>query len=358
MAIKQREDRKYEVTCRNEAGESLFAVRDTEPLAEAFFILNARSLSCAVVPSLSFEGLCEWYGLHRAAAGVISAERTVQTLRLQTYPYFAGLKIGEVKLANLFNLRARMIEAGYAVVTANHVFKIVRYMYHLAHAEGRIETNHVSPEMSRPDGQVQARRLGLNVNMAPVRTPDETNYQLLRTVAPPHFRVVLDLMEDWVWFSELRALPLDCINLERRTVLIRRAHTATGIKEYPQDRWRVLALSPRTVASIRRLLFELRHGSSGMGKGREGMLLPVAMTNVHTVELAQLHAIQGDFRPDDLYCRTVVRAIARGMTAVEIGARSGRLPRGITRRFHVAFRRRASRALLAPMNANLSRLLA
>lgn len=358
MAIEKRTDGKYEVTCRNEAGNSMFAVRDSEPLAEAFFIRHARAVSCAKVPSLSYRGLCEWYGLVLADRGVASAGLTVQTLRIHTFPSWAGLKIGEVTLANLFSLRSQMLEAGYAVPTANHVLKLVRYMYHLAHCEGRIGTNPVSPEMSRPDGPVRARRLGFNTNMAPVRTPDEAGYQLLRRVAPPHLRVAFDLIEDWVRFSEIRALPLDCIDLARRTVLIRRAHTTTGLKEYPEHEWRVLALSPRTVASIRRLRFELAHGPSGMGKGREGLLLPIAITHVHPMELAQLHAIDGDFRPDDLYCRIVVRGIAKGMTAVEIGARSGRLPRGITRRFHVAFRRRAARALLGPMNANLARLLA
>jgi hypothetical protein len=359
MAINLREDGKYIVTCRDETGADRYAVRNTPADAEGYFILTAGAKSCSVVPSLSFAGLCQWYKLHRSAEGVATAKQTVRRLELHAVPLLGDVKIGKVNAGHLNRMRASMIKAGLASRTANAVFSTIRSMYYLAHCEGRIASNPVSPEMGRPHGQLLARRHNLTYRRAPVVTPDETKFQLLRSVAPAHFRVAFDLMDDWVRYSELTALPTDCTDLVDRTVLIKQSTVRGGaIVPYPKSEWRVLALSPKTVTALRRHFFEMAYGPTKVSPGREGLLFPILLHPNHPMELAHLHDIKGDFTPEAIFNRTVVAAIGRGMTAFEISRRYGRTSTTINKRYHVAFRRRNARALIEPMNANLAGLLA
>lgn len=357
MAIEQRSDGKFEVTCRDESGSSRYAVRDNRAEAEGFFIFTARKESCDVVPQLSFAGLVEWYKLVLERNQIKSVKKRHTDLINYAVPRFGHLRIGDMHMGHLNAMRADMIAKKLALETANGPFKLVRGLYHLAHCEGRIAINPVSPEMARRGGHLAARRHGAKYKPRPVKTPDEKKYQLFRTLSDPHVRAALGLIEDWVEYRELRVLDRDCIDLDRRTVLIKRFHTNEGIEDYANGDQRVLALSPRTVTALRRLFWDMPCDPELVDPGRENMLLPYDMSDERFGQLSVKHEIEGNFTPDALFCRTIVRAIDRGMSCFEVAKRSGRHPKSIMRRFHVAFRRRTARALLAPMNANLGRLL-
>lgn len=357
MAINQRKDGKFTVTCRDENGASLFAVRDTMAEAEGFFILNARASSCRVVPTMSFAGLCVWHRLEREREGVVTAD-AIYSNCLHAVAHFGDVRIGDVHLGHLSRARAAMIKNGMSNATANSIFNRVRTLYHYAHCARRIATNQVSPEKGQAFGALAARRHAAGVKRRPVKTPDETSLALLYKLAPPHLRVVINLIEDWVRFSELIVLADDCIDLELGSVLVKRAVSYEGIVDYPPEKWRMLLLSPKSVTAIRRFRFEMAAVSAQPSQGRQGMLFPFALKDKCLGAFAHLQAVRGEFAPELVYNRTVVRAIASGMSSYQISRRAGRAPVSITARFHVAFRRRAARALLVPMNVNLARLLA
>src|SRR4051812_7202010 len=101
MAIEQRNDGKFTVTCRDETGASRFAVRDTRPLAEGFFIFTASAKSCGMVPRLSFAGLVEWYLLHGTHDGVKSIRKYYDDVVNHAVSRFGDKTIAAVTLGDL-----------------------------------------------------------------------------------------------------------------------------------------------------------------------------------------------------------------------------------------------------------------
>ncbi|MER7939333.1 tyrosine-type recombinase/integrase [Streptomyces sp. NPDC053707] len=176
-----------------------------------------------------------WFGEHDYAA--TTRERNGSALRLHVLPTFANVVLSEITTPQIRRWRAGLLESGVGEPTVAKAYQILRAIMNTAVDDEVIQRN---PCRIKGAGAAKtAERPFLDV----------TEVFQLADAVPTRFRVFILLAAfTGLRFGELAALQRHDVDLERRTVAVRRA-----LAETRSDG--ILVKAPKSAAGVRTVAF-------------------------------------------------------------------------------------------------------